>query len=68
MYTIKLYKNDIKFYSNIINKYIKDENIKKNIMSSVENYNDNIRVGSEFFIPNEILFILFDIYSKKLWE
>lgn len=68
LYTIKLYKNDIKFYSNIINKYIKDENIKKNIMNSVENYNDNIRIGSEFFIPNEILFILLDIYYKKSWE
>ena len=37
-------------------------------MNTVEDYNDNIRVGSEFFIPNEILLILFDIYYKKLWE
>ena len=68
LYTIKFYKNDTKFYSNIINKYIKDKNIEKNINRSIEDYNDNIRIGSEFFIPNEILFILFDIYYKKLWE
>ena len=67
-YSIRLYKKDIIFYTDIINKYIKDDKIKKNIMNTVEDYNDNIRVGSEFFIPNEILLILFDIYYKKLWE
>jgi hypothetical protein len=60
-YTVKLYKNDIKFYMNIIEKYFNNDEVTKNkILNSVEQYNDNIRIGSEFFIPTPILNILFN--------
>ena len=67
IYTVKLYKKDIQFYKNIIKKYYNnDSEIKKKIIKSVEDYNENIRIGAEFFIPNKILQILLYFYLKSL--
>jgi hypothetical protein len=66
IYTFDLYKKDIVFYKDIIKEYYKDDkSIKTQILKSVEDYNDNIRVGAEFFIPTELLVIIFNIYKKN---